>query len=200
MPKKKVDPARAQSQEQGMEAPYKGEVVKVSEQDKINAELKRQVEELGKMVEKLTESKQADEAIKEELRIKLESHEASLHPETGPGPACEAFKIHRGEGLQLRMSQEPGVYEPVPNGLKVRQVDSIPFLVKADHPDEKPVIEGMVANCRSLYTEEYSYLLPKRPGDTARKTDHAHLCRKHAKVLLGISADQGVTGLNELQK
>jgi hypothetical protein len=50
-----------------------------------------------------------------------------------------------------------------------------------------------------MYTEEYPYLLPRHPGEDVRKKAKAHLCRQHAKVLLGVSEDQKATGLNEIK-
>lgn len=178
----------------------KGKVTEVTEEAKDKAALESEVSELKELVQTLVEAKEQDEEIKEELRERLEREEESSHPDHGPGPACEAYKIHKGEALQLKMSQEPGVYEPVPSGFKVRNLDGIAILVKAEHPDNTPIEEGMTANCRSMYTEEYPYLLPKRPGDTTRKKAKAPLCRHHAKVLLGVSEDQKASGLNEVKE
>lgn len=177
----------------------RGTVKKITDDMKYMASLEERLNQLTGMVESLSHKSAEDEQVKHELRLRLQKQDEAYHPETGPGPACEAYKVHYGEALQLRMTDEPGIYEPVPVGFRVRQHDMIPFLVKEETPDTAPLSQGMVANCRSLYTEEYEYMLPKKPGQAVRQKEKAHLCRKHAKILLGISEDQKAEGLNEVK-
>lgn len=177
----------------------KGEVKEISAGDKKKASLEEQVMKLAAQLEVLSQRESATAELNKKLQEKLEKNEAVIHPEHGPGPACEAYKIHKGEALQLQMSNEPGVYNPVPGGFKVRQHDMIPFLVKEETPDGAPIEEGMVSNCKSMYTHPFQYRLPKRPGQVKAETAEAHLCRKHANILLGISEEAKLDGINEIR-
>lgn len=204
MPKSKQEaPEKETSQKKKAPVPEgyekKGKVTKVTDDAKHMAAMQEQLKELTGLVTALTDKSKQDDVEKTVLTAKLAAQDEVLHPDQGPGPACEAYKVHMGEALQLRMTEEPGVYEPVPVGMRVRQHDMILFLVKDSTPDNAPLEEGMVSNCRSLYTDEYKYLLPKKPGSDVREKAEAHLCRKHARVLLGISEDQKLGGLNEVK-
>lgn len=181
------------------EAKKAGVLKKISETDKQLAALQDQVAKMANLVETLTQTKEEDEKIKAHLRAQVEQNAETINPQMGPGPACEAYRVHHGEALQLTMSQTPGVYNPVPSGFKVRELDGMQFLIKVDHPDNAPIFDGMTANCRSMYTEEYEYFMPKRPGQMTQEKAKAHLCRGHAKTLLGVSADQKASGINEIK-
>lgn len=177
-----------------------GKMIKVTDAAKYMVSLEEKLNKLTALVDSLGVKSIKDDEEKKELLGRLQKQDEVLNPLSGPGPACEAYKVHYGEALQLRMTEEPGVYEPIPVGMRVRQHDMIPFLVKDDTPDNSPFQTGMISNCRSLYTEEYQYLLPKKPGKPAAEKARAHLCRKHAKVLLGISEDHKAGGLNEVKE
>lgn len=139
--------------------------------------LAKKVEELTAAVAKLTEN----EGI---LREKLQKKEAVISPESGPGPACEAYKVHMGEALVLRKIEGDDRYSPVPADLIVRERDGTPFLVKKDaKPNE------FTSNCRSMYTEPYIYKGVRKPGQTEYPEYEAHLCKKHANTLLGKSLE-----------
>lgn len=159
--------------------------------------LEDKVKELTNLVETMAAKSQEDEKERKDLISRLEKQDEVINPQGGPGPACEAYKVHLGEALQLRMSDVAGVYEPVPVGFRVREHDMIKFLVKDDTSDNAPLTEGMVSNCRSLYTEEYEYLLPKRPGQLERQKSRAPLCHKHAKILLSKESPDGNNELKE---
>lgn len=146
-------------------------------------DLGKRVEDLTKTVENLAAVVALQEKNEEILLKKLNDKEEILAPSAGPGPPCEAYKVHMGEAWVLRKIEGDDRYEPIPAGYILHPRDGTPYLVKEDKPDE------FVSNCRSMYTEEYEYKGAKKPTMVEYPIYKAYLCKGHADTLLGKSLE-----------
>ena len=114
-------------------------------------------------------------------------------PMSGTGRICEAPKITVAEAWQLKkhvINTPDGRQEmrsdKCPEGYQVRKGANGNYIVGLE--DKEPEKCNYIPNCKSKYTQEYTYKMKKPAGyklEDEPPKGKIHLCEHHARVLLG---------------
>lgn len=90
------------------------------------------------------------------LREKNEQNAEQLDPKSGPGPDCEAYKLHLGEAVR-----------------------------KGVEPRAEIDYTNLRSNCESRFTKLYKNVQGKRLTNGEYEHHDVYLCKKHSNILLG---------------